>query len=235
MNLDIKRAFQITFRGDRWFEKILIGVILMVIATAVAQVQHVGGLLNLLLASLTLGYSVRVMRQETKAASGALPTALPDWSDWTGLLKDGVLLTIANCIYALGLGLLFVLSTATLGGSTALSHAMAGQAVQIPGALVAVWLLFALAALVLFALYMPMMAAHYANEQRFTACFEVPTVLGKVFANFGNVVLAVVSLIGLMVLVVLLSVTVILLPVAVFLSQVIAANIWAQVYRNAGA
>lgn len=234
MNLDLKRALQLSFTGERWFEKVLIGILVMVGAVAMAQVPHVGGLLNLLLVSFTLGYSVRVMRQETRSAAGALPRSLPDWSDWGALLKDGILLTIANIIYGVVVVALFVGSTFLLGAGGVLAEVAAGHAVQIPGVVLLVWLFLGVVGLVVFGMFMPVMAVHYAHEDRFTACFEVPTVMRKLFANFGNLFLAVVSLIGLTVVTLLLSMTIILQPVAAFLSQVISANIWAQLYRAAG-
>ncbi len=234
MNLDIKRALQISFKGEHWFQNVLIGVVLVVLGMAVSQVPHVGAFLNLLVMSVGLGYTVKVMRQEATAAPAALPAALPEWSDWTGLVKDGILLTLANFIYTLGIGTLFFLATAMLGATATVSHAMAGEAVQISGGLLVLLLFFGFAALVLFALFMPLMAVHYAHENRFGACFEVGKIFSRLFNNFGQVILAVVCLIGLTFLTVLLSMTVILQPVAIFLAQVISANIWAQVYRNAG-
>lgn len=233
MSLDIKRAFQNSFRGDRWIEKILIGSVIMLAATAVSHIPQLGWLLNLLLVSLTLGYSVRVMRQESGAGATALPTSLPEWSDWSGLAQDGLLLTVANMIYATLLGGLFLVATAVLGASALLSDMMAGQAVTVPGAVLAIWILFAVAAFFVFGLFLPLMSVHYAHKQSFTACFEIGTILKKLAANPGNVILAVLSLIGLTILAALLSITIILQPPAAFLAHVIAAGIWAQVYRTA--
>jgi hypothetical protein len=233
MSLDIKRAFQNSFRGDRWIEKILIGSVIMLAVSAVSLIPQIGWLFKLLLASITLGYSVRVMRQESNASPTALPTAIPEWSDWSGLVQDGLLLTAANMIYAFVLGGLFIISTAVLGASALLSEAMAGQAVTVPGAVLAVWVMFALAAFFLFVLFVPLMSAHYAHKQSFVACFEVGTIVSKLAANPGNVILAVLSLIGLTILAGLLSFTIILQPTAAFLAHVIAASIWAQVYRTA--
>lgn len=234
---DIKRTFKIAFQGERALEKILIGVALMVVAAVAAQIHQVGGLVNLLIASFSLGYCVRLIRQETTAAPGAQPVSLPEWNNFGVLFKDGILLLLAKLIYGIGLAVAFLVINLVMGSmallsQTALQQMAAGDVSQVPVLVVFVWIAFAIALVIFSALFIPLMVAHYAHENRFSACFEVGRIFGKLTGNFGAVVLAILNLLLVGLAVILLSLTIILQPVAAFLGQIFAAHIWAQVYRG---
>jgi len=233
MNLDINRAVRMTWTGDRWFEKILIGVLVWIVASAVGRLPGIGGLAHLLVLSLATGYAVSVMRQESHAAADALPRSLPEWKDWQDLLKDGLVITALHTLYGLVLVLLFALAVGALGAGRLVTQYLGGHDVALPAAVVLIAVAFGMAGLLLYGLFIPMMTAHYAHERRLSAVFEFGTIFGKLFANLGNVALAVLTAIGLAVATVILALTVIGMPIAIFMSQVILADVWAQVYRQA--
>lgn len=234
MNLDIGRALRIPFNQPRWFETILIGGLVWFVASIAAQIPHVGGLANMLVLAFTAGYCVKVMREETRATSSSLPARLPAWDNWKQLFTDGLLLTAAQFVYGAILTALFFLALLALGATAAVGEILNGNFSQLAPAVAFVFLLSMVAGGLLYALFLPMMAAHFAHEGRFGAAFELGTILRKMFARPLDVFLVVAVMIGLALLVLVSAITIVLIPLVMFFAQVVASNLWAQVYRLSG-
>lgn len=234
MNLSVKRAFAMTFSSGKWFEKLLIGAVIWVIALAASYVPHVGGILNALIMALTFGYAVRVMRAESTATAETVPTTLPEWSNWDELFKEGLLLTLANFIYGVVFTIVGGVILALFGANAMVSQiAVDPGTAAIPATIALLLGVLGLVAVLIYAVFMPMVAAHFAHNRTFGSCFHIGTILGKVFSRPGNALVAIgVSLlVGLVA--ALASMTMLLAPFAFFVAQVILADIWAQVYRLA--
>jgi len=231
MSIDIGRALRMPFNQPRWFETILIGGIVWLVASMVSQIPHIGSLANVLILSLTGGYCLKVMREESHATAN-VPVKLPVWDNWQRLFTDGLLLTVAQTIYGLILFLLFLVVMVALGATAALASLAEGDASQLaPGAVLAMFIFMFVGGL-LYAIYMPMMAAHFAHEGRFGAAFEVGTIVTRVFARPLQALLVVAMMLALGVAVLFSAITIILVPFAVFFAQVVTSNLWAQVYKQ---
>jgi len=231
MQLDIKRAFFMAVAERRWFETLLIGALAWLVASALALVPYVGGMLNMLLLCLPAGYCLRVMRAETTATQATLPKNLPQWDNWEELFKDGVVITLVNSIYALVIGVLAFLATAALGLTSVFAQAASGGIGQVPAFLILVWFAVMAAVATVCAVFMPLVSAHFAHERRVAAGFEALTVLKRLFARPANVLVAALVSLATVFVVSIGSLTVVFAPVLVFAAQVILSNIWAQVYR----
>lgn len=232
MNLDIGRAFKMTVADKRWFETLLIGVLIWVVASVVARIPYVGGVANVFVLAFTGGYCLKVMREETYATAANLPLRLPKWENWDELFRDGILLTVLNTIYTLFVAAFGLLVTVMIGATGFLSQALEnGNFAQVPGEVAFVWMVFMVLFGIAYAIYMPVMAAHFAHEGRFTAGFEAATIFKRAFAHPGNLFLVMITMIGCAVILFLSAITIVLLPFAAFATQVILANVWAQVYR----
>ena len=233
MSIEIGRALRMPFNQPRWFETILIGGIIWLVASIVSQIPHVGSLTNLLIVSLTGGYCLKVMREESQATTN-LPVRLPAWDNWQRLLTDGLLLTALHTIYGVLLALLFFFVVLALGATAELANVANGDFSHLGPAVAVALVAFMVFGGLLYALYMPLMAAHFAHAGRFAAGFEVGTILRRLFAHPLHVLLVVAVMLALGVAVLFSAITIVLLPFAVFLAQVVSANLWAQVYKQGG-
>lgn len=233
--MNISRAFKLPFSGEGWIKTILIGFAITAVSMLANNVEHVGWLINTLLGSVTLGYCVRVMRNETRAAEGAQPVSLPKWD--TQALKDifvdGLLLTVVNMVYGLIFGIFALVVTMLFGMTGFVTAALSGEAaVPVGGGLALVWFAAMAVMGIFFAFYSAIMMAHYSHEDRISAAFEIATILKKLFGSFGNACVAALTSLLLVALVMLSAITIVGLPLGVFVSQVIGSSIWGQVYRS---
>lgn len=230
--MNISRAFKMPFSGEGWVKTVLIGFGITAASMFANNIEHVGWLLNTLLGALTLGYCVRVMRNETRATETTVPASLPQWTEWKDLFTDGLVLTAVNMIYGIAFAIVAGVLTLALGMTGMVSAALAGDAsVHLSGGLALIWIASLAVMGVLFALYSAMMMAHYAHQDRFAAAFEVVTIAKKLFGSFGNALRAIFAMLLLIALVVVSAFTIVGLPLGVFLAQVIGSTIWGQVYR----
>lgn len=222
------------YSGQNWLIKVIIGSALCTIA-ALAGSRHdgFGQLVHAVLGLFTVGYAIRVMSAETNNAAGALPATLPVWADPLKLLKDGLVITLANALYGFIFAMFVFAVSALLGVTGTVAAAVTqGSAAALAGAGM-VWMVVVGIAGLAYGLVMPMVAAHYAHEQRFGALVEFGTAFGKLTGKPLNVLLAIVGSVLVGILAVLLTFTIVGIPFAAFLAQVTLANIWAQVYRLA--
>lgn len=234
MGLNVNRAFTLIAGDKKWFEKILIGVVIWVVASLVQQIPTFGHVANLLVLSLTAGYGLRVMRQETMATAENLPKSLPEWDNWDELFKEGVLLTVLQVLYGLAMAAVVFVATLLMGATVQLTQILSSpQTTNVPAEVALVWLALGFVGIVGAVVYMPLMAAHFAHERRFLAGFEVGSILSKLFSSIGNVILVVLLTVALGVVLVISALIPFVLPFTAFAVQVVLSNLWAQVYRLA--
>jgi hypothetical protein len=93
--MDIARAVADIFGDKRWFEKIGIGSLIMIVP-----------ILNF----AAFGYQVRVARQVISGSA----FEMPDWDDLVNLWREGVWIALARAVYAIPF--LFILGGAFLVG-----------------------------------------------------------------------------------------------------------------------
>lgn len=232
--MNISRAFKLPFSGEGWIKTVLIGFAITAVALLANNVEHVGWLINTLLGSVTLGYCMRVMRNETRAAEGSQPVGLPKWDTQSlkDIFVDGLLLTVVNMVYGLVFGLVALGVTMLFGMTGFVTAALSGEAaISVGGGLALVWFAVMFLMGIFFALYSVMMMAHYAHEDRISAAFEIAAILKKLFGSFGNACVAALTSLLLVALVMLSAITIVGLPLGVFIAQVIGSSIWGQVYR----
>src|SRR5262249_55066865 len=151
------------------------------------------------------------------------------------LFTDGLQLAILHTIYGLVLAVLFFIVMLALGATAALANLASGDVSQMAPAVAVALFAFMFLGGLLYAVYMPMMAAHFAEEGRFAAGFAVATILRRLFAHPLHVLLVVAVMLALGVAVLFSAITIVLLPFAVFVAQVVTANLWAQVYKQGAA
>jgi hypothetical protein len=144
--------------GDDWVPTLLIGGVLTVLSFLVLP------------AFILQGYFVRVLRA---AATGQ--TDAPSFTDWGGLLVDGLKLFVVNLAYSIVLvvpyfALLFLIGFGSDGG--------AGTGVLVLGLSLVVFVL----ALVV-GYFIPAASANFALEGEFGAAFDFETIKSAAFTS----------------------------------------------------
>jgi len=94
-NLDLGRIISFPFKGEKAFEKILIGTLVLL----------AGMIIPILPVVFVEGYLYRMMKRVI-SRDGELE--MPEWDDWGGLLKDGIKLTLTRGIYNLPFAILLL-------------------------------------------------------------------------------------------------------------------------------
>lgn len=225
--LQMKRAFKLPFKGESRWRRLLVGSMLWALPIGGAIIDLWAGAALLLPAViLTGGYCLRVMKAELSAPAESPPAELPPWNDWLSLARDGSYLLLLAVAHLAALVVVALTVWLVTGLPMHDFRSMEGDS-----AAGLVNMLFILLATLLVAEYIPLMAAHVAKTGDFNSAFDWRVMLKRMFDNhdacytaaIGSVVLLELSLLGLLLFP--------LLPLAVFASQMISANLWAQAYK----
>ncbi len=96
-NLDLGRIISFPFKGEKAFEKIIIGTLVLLAS----------GVIPILPVVFVEGYLYRMMK---RVISGDGEFEMPEWDDWGGLLKDGIKLTLTRWIYNLPFAILLFIA-----------------------------------------------------------------------------------------------------------------------------
>jgi len=206
-----------------------IGVIIALIAgVAGIIIPVVGWLVGLVLWFIILGYIL----QSSGVGKVKADTELPEWTDWVGYLKTGILATIANIVYmipalivfAIGIGAaLASIVPVIMAGGTPDMTALAG----VLGASVSFILIGVILALV--AVYMlPMALLNYVKSGTFGDAFAFSAVKKKAFTGTYFVAWLLGGILT-MVIVVIINLVLFFLP---FLNAALAAIIGLTVYYS---
>lgn len=179
--MDINKALTYVFDDERWVTKSLIGLVLSVLGFLIIPLFFVQG------------YLVWIVRN----VMDGLEFPLPEWEEWGKMFMDGLNLFVALLVYSLPAvlllvcGSLFFLPAGLAEGDVAGALAAGGSiGFMLLACLAALWSL-AMVAL------SPAITVQYAREGTLGACFRFSEVFDFTRAHIGDIVIAVVVLIGL--------------------------------------
>jgi len=179
--MDIAKALTFVFEDERWITKVLLGTVILFFSFLIFPIFFFAG------------YMIQIVRN----VMGGLEHPLPEWQDWGKLFKDGLVYTIAGLIYTLPVWLLMCCSLAffipAAGTEGDLSEILAGIG------LLAMSVMLCLIVLVIAALALigPAIAIQYAREGTLSACLRFSEVFSITREQIGNVLLALVIILGL--------------------------------------
>jgi hypothetical protein len=149
-------------QSDDWLPTLLIGGVLSVLGFLIVPIF------------IVQGYFVRVL-----AAAARGERAAPSFTDWGGLIVDGVKLFVLNLVY----GLLLLIPLGIVAVATGVA-ASGGDASRVFAGIVGLVGLLVVAALGLVVAYIvPAAATNFAMEGRLGAAFDFSTVFGAAFTG----------------------------------------------------
>jgi hypothetical protein len=145
-----------------WIPTILIGGVLSILGVLVVP------------AFIVQGYMLRVLRSAAKREDSA-----PSFTDWGGLIVDGIKLFVVNVAYALVVVVPMILLSVVLGFGSALSSAggePSAAAGLLTGALGVLFVLVVTALGLAVGYFVPAAYANFAVEENLGAAFDVSTI-----------------------------------------------------------
>jgi hypothetical protein len=230
MTINVLRPFKQVFAGRFAMLSVFIGALITFAAALAQQFGVIGALVAAVLSTVTVGYAVTLMGNETKANANFVP-ALPAWHiNLLDLVRRGLSISFAVFIYFAGVRLFVGLTHEVV------NHVADATAAQ-GGLLTFLALIYngvSIVTTLSLAVFVPMLTAHYSSEDSLRSLIDVRTVFARVFANKLNTVLALVVSVVVLVLSDLIS----QIPLggfafAQFLMLVVLGSLWAQTYRLA--
>ena len=179
--MDINTAITYVFKDERWIVKTLIGAGLLLISFLIIPIFFVNG------------YLVQIVRNVMDGQA----EPLPEWDNWGDMFKDGLNLIAAELVYTLPIWLLMCCASAFFlpaalseGDAASMLAAIGGVSAMIMMCLV---LLFA----IVYALIGPALTIQYAREGTLSACWRFSEVIGFARENIGDIIIALIVIIGL--------------------------------------
>jgi hypothetical protein len=200
--MDIGRAFKFIFDDPRWFTKLLIGGLLLLVPVV-----------NFFGFFVVAGYALLL----TRRVMDGYDTPLPEWDDLGSMALLGLKSVAAHLIWALPLAA--SISLLSMG------------AVDDDGGLLALGILATVGLSIAWALVLPAVSAHFAATESISAAIDWKTIASLVRANIGDYVVLiplgiVVALIGQAGSILFVIGLVLTMPWAVLAS----AHLWGQAY-----
>jgi Protein of unknown function (DUF4013) len=177
--VDFGRALGFVFEDPDWLKKVLLGGLFALLGFLIIGSLLVGG------------YWLRLVRRVARGEA----RPLPEWTDWGGILMDGLMVLGVYIVHVLALvlplgavGCLLGVVAAALGGNKQTSDA-AGLLAGV--GILGVYALVMVLAVAL-ALYLPAVLTRLAVLGRFNVAFEVRENVGLIRRNLGDYALALV-------------------------------------------
>jgi hypothetical protein len=178
--VDIGKAISYVFDDERWVTKSLIGLVLSFFSFLIIPIFFVQG------------YLVEIVRNVMDGDE----FPLPEWDDWGKLFMDGLSLAVAYLVYGLpallliGCGFLLFLPAGLAEGDFSDVMAVGGS--------IGFVLLSCLAALwgLVMVVVGPAVTIQYAREGNLGACFRFSEVIAIARENLGDIIIAVLVLLG---------------------------------------
>lgn len=179
--MDIGKAYTFIPEEEDWIKKIVIGGVLMLISFLFIPIFFL------------IGYQVAVVR---KVMNGD-EHPLPDWNDWGKLFMDGLVLWVAQFVYALPVVLLslcslFIWVPAATDPGGDFGAALSGAAIFGLVVLSCLVFLFAIA----LAFIVPALYVQYARTGEFGPLFQVGAIIAIARENFVNILIVTVAAIA---------------------------------------
>ena len=166
--MDVGKAFSYVFEDKNWLVKLLIGGILLLIP-----------IINF----IPIGYALTALRNVAEGRE----SPLPEWDDWGGYFKKGLMVFLAGLIYALPI---FILNGLNAGFAAIARVQEEGALATIAG--LCAGLISCLTAIyglaMSFWLYGPITS--YALSGNFSSMFKFGEIFRYISANLGNYFLA---------------------------------------------
>lgn len=180
--MDIGKAIGFIFEDKDWVSKILIGAAILLLP--------VFGQL------VVAGYTIAVIRN----VMAGDPRPLPAWNDLGRYFMDGLMVALANLVYGLPIWIIicpifFVWLLPPLGAiiggeNTDLVGTLTTVLTGVTGIVTIGGLCLVMLFGVLLSLLQPILQIRYARTGQIGACFQVGEVLRFLFANIGQIILA---------------------------------------------
>jgi hypothetical protein len=167
--MDIGKAFLFVIEDKEWVQKIVIGGALTLFFWL---------LIPMLIVS---GYQVAVMRRIVNDE----PNLLPEWTDISGLLKDGLVIWIAGFVYALPAVLLALCSLVIWLPAIAGDATLAGLSVLGMILFSCLIVLYGIA----LALFVPALFIQYVRSGDFSSLFKIGDVVGIIRENIVSIII----------------------------------------------
>lgn len=178
--VDINTAITYVFKDERWIVKTLIGAGLLLISFLIIPIFFING------------YLVQIVRN----VMGGEAEPLPEWDNWGDMFKDGLNLIIAELVYTLPIWLLmccgsifFLPAAVTEGDISEIMAAVGGVSFILMMCLV---LFFA----IVYALIGPALTIQYARKDSLSACFQFSDVIAIARDNIGDILVALLVIVG---------------------------------------
>lgn len=193
--MDIERAFKFPFQDSAWVTKILIGAVMVLIPIL--------GWLAL------LGFSMRITR---RVAAGA-DVPLPEWTDFSSLLRDG--------LKGWGISIIWSVPTIILSALAAASDSFALNCLA--------WIVSVIVIMFIAAAIVPM-----AISGNFSDGLQFQQIINRVMSNFTDYLLILVMAVVLQFVAVLgLIACIVGVLATTAYASFVAPHLWAQAHRRA--
>ena len=176
--MDIGKAYTFIPEEDDWIKKTVIGGVLALFSFLFIPIFFL------------IGYQVAVVR---KVMNGE-EHPLPDWDDWGKLFMDGLVLWVAQFVYALPVVLLslcsfFIWVPAATDPGGDIGAALSGAAIFGLVVLACLVFLFAIA----LAFIIPALYVQYARTGEFGPMFQIGEVISIARENFVDILIVIVA------------------------------------------
>lgn len=171
--MDINKAVRFVTEDKTWLSKLLIGVLMSVLSFLIVP------------ALILQGYVIKIIRRVMNGAWDGLP----EWDDWSDLLRDGFFVTVAEIVYTLPFILLMIVGIAATGGLASLTGSEdAAGLIATTGGLGMLCLIFIF--IVALLLLMPAILIQYAIKDDLGALFRFSEVFAIMRANISDILIA---------------------------------------------
>jgi hypothetical protein len=176
--MDIGKAYTFIPEDDDWIKKIIIGGVLILFSFLFIPIFFV------------IGYQIAVVK---KVMNGE-DRALPEWNDWGKMFMDGLVVWVAQIVYALPVILLtlcsfFIWVPAATDPGGDIGDVLSGAAIFGLVVLACLVFLFAIA----LAFIMPALYIQYARTGEFGPMFQVGEVIRIARENFVDILIVIVA------------------------------------------
>lgn len=179
--MDIRKAIVYVFQDPGWLVKLVIGDIMIILSFLIVPFLFLQG------------YQIELIRNVMRGEEHPLP----EWTNWGERFRDGLNLTIAGLIYTAPLWLALCLSSVAVLPAVLsegdLSDTAALLSISGFGLMACLVFLF----LIAYAVIAPAITIQYAREDTLGSTLRFGEVFAIVRENLGDIILAVLVLMGL--------------------------------------
>lgn len=175
--MDIQRAVTFVTEDEQWIKKLGIGLLMMFLFFLILPMFVV------------MGYGVQVARN----VKDGMDVPLPEWDNLGGFFKDGLSIAVVGLVYSLPMIVLMIVGIVlvALGGATEMDAIMAtgGVLLALLGCVVAIYSVALIA-------IGPAIYIQYLKHESIGACLRFSEVLNITRNNIGDILIAVLVMLG---------------------------------------